>query len=200
MNENKLPALLKEFGNPTPEALMAISGWRHDDFAGLMEYIKPAFIAINGFNEDDYYYFLSTFGWSGHVEIIKAITENKAIFGRHVDLECPGGVWVFRKSAEFMGLIDRYLHLSRVVGFMTKLHPVSDDPLMSNAVLSDEGFRETSRDVVLKMSDGELVIGAKISWHPNGKPSAKTWEFRECDLGSSRNVIGWYDISHMQKR
>jgi len=200
MNENKLPALLKEFGNPTPEALMAISGWRHDDFAGLMEYIKPAFIAINGFNEDDYYYFLSTFGWSGHVEIIKAIAENKAIFNRHVDLEYPGGGWVFKKVAESMGLTDRYLYLSRVVGFMTKLRPTSDDPPTSNAVLSDEGFRETSREVVLKMSDGELVIGAKTSWHPNGKPSAKTWEFRGCNSEPLRNVAGWYDISHMQKR
>ena len=84
---------------PEDEDLESIKKWPHQDFHGLMEFIKGIWWCSDwGFSEKDGIYSLSTGGWSGNEEIIGAMRQNYIFWslcwmssrrGGHHEFEIP---------------------------------------------------------------------------------------------------------------
>ena len=88
---------------PTKGALRAIRGWRlyeGDSWHGLMRYVREFwnYADIGYFRQEGSMYYLSTAGWSGNEEIIKALQKNYTFWimcwvssrrGGHYEFEIP---------------------------------------------------------------------------------------------------------------
>jgi len=66
-------------GYPTEKELQAIREWSWRDFAGLMEYLRErwAYAECGYWYQDGNTYRLSTAGWSGNEDMIRALQENR---------------------------------------------------------------------------------------------------------------------------
>lgn len=84
---------------PSEASLYLIREWSHEDFAGLMEFVRdvwhwPEF----GFtSDDDHDHFeLHTGGWSGNEEIISALQDNGMFWSMCWEQSRRGGHYIFK--------------------------------------------------------------------------------------------------------
>ena len=71
-----------EDGYPTDKELKTIKNWPHKDgWHGLMQYLKERWQYPDYFRQDRNIYEVSTGGWSGHEEMIRALEENLLFWG-----------------------------------------------------------------------------------------------------------------------
>lgn len=88
--------------NPSEASLKLIREWSHEDFAGLMEFVRdiwnwPEF----GFDEladdgDAEVFELHTGGWSGNEEIIGALQDNGMFWSMCWESSRRGGHYIFK--------------------------------------------------------------------------------------------------------
>lgn len=104
-----------EEGYPTEETLSKIKAWDFNDFFGLVAFIKEnwnyndAYKERFEFNElfdrHEYILDISTFGWSGNEDIIKALQENELIWLVSWYSSQRGGHYTFRINPEQLGYL-----------------------------------------------------------------------------------------------
>jgi hypothetical protein len=104
--------LLDEYGYPTSEALEIIELWPYDDETGWFTFIKPLWhLSDWGWRENEgvheiftdkklYRYYLSTAGWSGNEEIIRAMIANKMLWSFTWVSSRRGGHYQFEVELE----------------------------------------------------------------------------------------------------
>ena len=64
-------------GYPTEAELRRIRKWPHDDFVGLMEFVKSLWYLRDwGWSQRGRRYSISTAGWSGNEDMIGALQDN----------------------------------------------------------------------------------------------------------------------------
>jgi hypothetical protein len=97
MNEFGYLAHLDADGYPTDYALDKIANWCYTDVVGLMDFIKPIWM----FAEQGYWhqtgneYSVSTGGWSGNEDIIRALQKNWLFWSTCWVQSRRGGHYIF---------------------------------------------------------------------------------------------------------
>lgn len=69
--------MLDEDGYPTEEALKRIAKWPHTDWPGLLEFTQPLWNYPDRWWTEGDVLHLSTGGWSGNEDIIRALEANR---------------------------------------------------------------------------------------------------------------------------
>lgn len=87
--------------NPSEASLKLIREWSHEDFAGLMEFVRDLWNWPEwGFTSDDEldhdHFELSTGGWSGNEEIIGALRDNGMFWSLCWESSRRGGHYIFK--------------------------------------------------------------------------------------------------------
>lgn len=81
---------------PTEEELELVKNWPHTDFEGLMERVESLWwMSEWGFKKTQRRYYLSTGGWSGNEDIIRALKENTMFWMMCWVQSRRGGHYVF---------------------------------------------------------------------------------------------------------
>jgi len=94
---------------PTEQELEKIEKWPHNDFRGLMDFIHDIWeFAEWGWSEkklkDAIEYDISTGGWSGNEDIIRALEKNPLFWTMCWEQSRRGGYYIFHvKSAHLVG-------------------------------------------------------------------------------------------------
>ena len=87
---------MSEYSYPTDEQLDKIKTWAHEDFAGLMDYVKSLWWAPDwGWEEKKGKYNISTGGWSGNEDIMDILEENEWFFTLCWEQSRRGGHYIF---------------------------------------------------------------------------------------------------------
>ena len=104
---------LDEDGYPTEEALEKIESWSYDDPRGWFKFIENIWhLRSWGWTEgyfedhheydsaDKYRYYISTCGWSGNEDIIRAMQDNKNLWYHTWVQSRRGGHYIFEVKDE----------------------------------------------------------------------------------------------------
>ena len=84
---------------PSDESLKSIREWPHDNFPGLMDFVRDLWNYSEwGFQTDPFAgeYYLSTGGWSGNEEIISSLQENGMFWSMCWESSRRGGHNIFK--------------------------------------------------------------------------------------------------------
>ena len=94
--------LLDEDGYPTDYALDKIAKWCYTDHIGLMQFIKPLwhFADYGYWTQTDTKYEISTAGWSGNEDIIRAMNKNMTFWSFCWVQSRRGGHYIFEVKNE----------------------------------------------------------------------------------------------------
>lgn len=84
--------MLDDDGYPTEEALKRIAEWPHTDWPGLLEFTQPLWKYPDRWWTEGDVLHLSTGGWSGNEDIIRAMQKNR-IFWSMCWLSSRRGGW-----------------------------------------------------------------------------------------------------------
>lgn len=107
MNTKGMTRYLDNDGYPTEEALKKIREWNYADFTGWMEFIKSIWNYVDwGWYETEepdwidssrtnHVYRISTAGWSGNENIIRAMQQNTFLWAIGCESWRRGGHYVF---------------------------------------------------------------------------------------------------------
>ena len=97
---------LDEDGYPTEEALDKIEKWHYNDPRGWFKFIENIWHLTSwgwskGYNIDgNYLYNISTAGWSGNEDIIRAMQKNKILWSDTWVQSRRGGHYIFEVKDE----------------------------------------------------------------------------------------------------
>jgi hypothetical protein len=90
---------LDEDGYPTDAALKRITEWPHTDFPALLEFLKSIWWCPDfGWTLDGTTLYLSTGGWSGNEDLIRALQQNKIFWVMCWEMSRVGGHYEFDLS------------------------------------------------------------------------------------------------------
>jgi hypothetical protein len=104
--------LLDEDGYPTAEALDIVQLWSYNDPTGWFEFIKQLWNMVEwGWEENEgihefftdkkvYRYYISTGGWSGNEDVIRAMMKNTMLWSFNWVSSRRGGHYVFEVELE----------------------------------------------------------------------------------------------------
>ena len=88
-------------GYPTSEELQTLTLWPASDFLGPLEYMLDRWRWEDHISNTDDTYFVHTGGWSGHEEMLDALEKNFGWWKKHWYSIMRGGLYVFKKQANF---------------------------------------------------------------------------------------------------
>lgn len=90
--------MLDEDGYPTEEALKRIEEWPHTDIAGLLAFVKRLWRYPNFWCEQGERLCISTGGWSGNEDLIRAMESNRILWALCWHQSTRGGHYEFDVS------------------------------------------------------------------------------------------------------
>lgn len=93
---DELAEMLDDDGYPNESALKRIREWSHNDWSGLIDFVRFLWRYDFWDRGDDGSYFISTGGWSGNESIIEALEQNRAFWALCWQSSRRGGHYEFK--------------------------------------------------------------------------------------------------------